>query len=354
MRAKVCFIYPWATFGGVERILLNRALALKHYLPEITVDFYFLHDSGGAGALAAAMTQYELNATSSISIVSSLDKNYDLAFIIDCPQAIDWCVRRSQRYVVECHTSYRENRGYLANLPYTCERVITPSYSFRDVIRNEFPTLPAPVGVLRNFVPWDLPSQKVPLSNCLPRWSRRPILFFGRLDCLKDPLSLLDAFQLLEHRREGEFMLLFCGPRSSEIDLNKEIAKRSLGGLSVVLPPVPFASAGRLLDSVSRSGGLFVSPSKGESFGLSAAEAISALVPVVLSDIKAHVDLVSGYEHIFTYPLGDTKKLSACIEAVFDDYANACHAVACARNAFSANLFIEDWKHLFYELDIAL
>jgi glycosyltransferase involved in cell wall biosynthesis len=354
MRAKVCFIYPWATFGGVERILLNRALALKHYLPEIKVDFYFLHDSGGAGALAAAMTQYGLNATSSISIVSSLDKNYDLVFIIDCPQAIDWCVRRSQRYVVECHTSYRENRGYLTNLPYTCERVITPSYFFRDVIRNEFPTLPAPVGVLRNFVPWDLPSQKIPPSNCLPRWSRRPILFFGRLDCLKDPLSLLDAFQLLEHRREGEFMLLFCGPRSSEIDLNKEIAKRSLGGLSVVLPPVPFASAGRLLDSVSRSGGLFVSPSKGESFGLSAAEAISALVPVVLSDIKAHVDLVSGYEQIFTYPLGDTKKLSACIEAVFDDYANACHAVACARNAFSANLFIEDWKHLFYELDIAL
>ncbi|WP_200627027.1 glycosyltransferase family 4 protein [Pseudomonas sp. LAM2023] len=353
MQTRVCFIYPWATFGGVERVLLNRALAFKHYLPEIRVDFYFLHDSGGLAPLAAAMTQYELNANSSVSIMSSFDQDYDLAFIIDCPQAIDLCVRRSQRYVVECHTSYAENRGYLANLPSTCERLITPSSVFSDLIRNEFPALPAPVGELRNFVPWDLPSQGSSLDNCLPRWTKKPILFFGRLDHLKDPLSLLDAFQLLEHRRKGEFMLLFCGPTSPEIDLNKEISKRSLEGLSVVLPPVAFASAGRLLNSVAHAGGIFVSPSKGESFGLSAAEAISSLVPVVLSDIKAHVNLVSGYEQIFTYPLGDTKKLSARIESVFDDYANACDAVARARLTFSAASFIEDWKHLFNELDIA-
>ena len=55
MQTRVCFIYPWATFGGVERVLLNRALAFKHYLPEIMVDFYFLHDSGGLAPLAAAM-----------------------------------------------------------------------------------------------------------------------------------------------------------------------------------------------------------------------------------------------------------------------------------------------------------
>ena len=353
MQTRVCFIYPWATFGGVERVLLNRALAFKHYLPEIMVNFYFLHDSGGLAPLAAAMTQYGLNATSSILIESSLDQNYDLAFIIDCPQAIELCVSRSQRYVVECHTFYEENRRYLANLPKTCERIITPSSVFSDLLRNEFPTLPAPVSELRNFVPWDLPSQVISSDNCLPPWPRKPILFFGRLDRLKDPLSLLDAFQLLEHRRKGKFMLLFCGPDSSEINLNKEILKRSLGGLSVVLPPVPFASAGRLLNSVAQSGGLFVSPSKGESFGLSAAEAISMILPVVLSDIKAHVNLVNGYEQIFTYPLGDTKKLVSRIEAVFDDYDNACKAVACVRNAFSAISFIEDWKHLFYELDIA-
>jgi glycosyltransferase involved in cell wall biosynthesis len=163
----------------------------------------------------------------------------------------------------------------------------------------------------------------------------------------------LDAFLMLERRRRGEFMLLFCGPRSSEIDFDKEISKRSLKSLSVVLPPVPFASAGRLLNAVSHSGGLFVSPSQGESFGLSAAEAISSLVPVVLSNIKTHVELVKGYEKNFIYPLGDNKSLSERIESVFDNYAGACSAMAAARTAFSAAAFIDDWKLLCQELDIA-
>jgi glycosyltransferase involved in cell wall biosynthesis len=350
MQIRVCFIYPWATFGGVERILLNRALALKYYLPEIKIDFYFMHDFGGLAPLAAAINQFGLTTNS--SIVSALNRDYDIIFVIDCPQAIELCAKQSKRYVVECHTSYVENRTYLANLPNSCERVITPSSFFSDLIRNEFPRLPALVTELRNFVPWDIHLEELVPDNCLPPWSRKPILFFGRLDRLKDPLSLLDAFRMLEHRRSGEFMLLFCGPKSSEINLEDEIAERSLEDLSVVLPPIPFVSAGLLLNSVSRSGGIFVSPSKGESFGLSAAEAISSLVPVVLSDIEAHVNLVRGYEPFFTYPIGDSKQLSERIEAVFDHYTDACNAVSLARNAYSAMSFIEDWKRLVHELDI--
>ncbi len=351
MQTRVCFIYPWATFGGVERVLLNRALAFKYYLPEIRADFYFLCDAGGLAPLAAALTQYELNTTA--AIVHSLEQDYDLVFLIDCPQAIDLCIRRSQRFVVECHTSYFENRGYLANLPDACEMVITPSSIFSNIIRSELTNFPGQISELRNFVPWDICSQELLVDSCLPHWSRKPIMFFGRFDRLKDPLSVLDAFQMLERRRKDEFMLLFCGPRSSEIDLDKEISRRSLDGISVVLPPIPFAATERLLNAVSRSGGIFVSSSKGESFGLSAAEAISSLIPVVLSDIEAHVNLVSGYERILTYPLGDTKQLSARIEAVFDDYSGACAAVATARNTFSASSFIEDWKCLFNELDIS-
>ena len=351
MQTRVCFIYPWATFGGVERVLLNRALAFKDYLPEVKADFYFLHDAGGLAPLAAALSQYELNETA--KIVYSITQNYDLVFLIDCPQAIDLCTKRSQRFVVECHTSYSENRSYLHNLPSICERVITPSPIFSRLIRDELNNFSGKISELRNFVPWDIPSKKSPADSCLPHWSRKLVMFFGRLDHLKDPLSVLDAFQMLDRRRKDEFMLLFCGPRSSEIDLDKEILRRSLDGLTVVLPPIPFSVTEYLLDSVSRSGGVFVSTSKGESFGLSAAEAISSLIPVVLSDIEAHVDLVSGYEAIFTYPLGDIKKLSARIEAVFDNYSDARAAVAVARNSFSASSFVEDWRCLVNELNIS-
>ena len=347
---RVCFIYPWATFGGVERVLLNRALAFKHFVPSVTLDFLFLHDAGGLRPLASAISKYGLEANS--AIVSSLEREYDLVFAIDCPQAIDMCERQSQRYLVECHTAYSENRRYLANLPKSCERVITPSAFFSEIIRKEYPRMPSPISELRNFIPWDIDVLKENSETCLPKWTRKPILFFGRLDKLKDPLSLLDAYECLEKTRSGEFMLLFCGPDSPEIDLQKEITKRSLDGVTVRIPAIPFASAGRLFASVAQLGGVFVSPSKGESFGLSAAEAISSLVPVVLSDIDAHVGLVTGFEEELTYPVGDYKSMARRIEAVFDNYSAAQEAVAIARNKFSAHGFIQDWATLFEELDI--
>lgn len=348
MKIRVAFVYPWATFGGCERILLNRALAFKNYHPETLVDFYFLNDSGGLASFSSALSRYELNATT--SIVSSLDRDYDLISLIDCPQAINLCVK--QRYIVECHTSYAENRRYLGELPLSCQQVVTPSPSFSSVIQKEFPSISIPISELRNFVPWDI--NPVPhLHNYLPHWCRKPILFFGRLDLLKDPLSLLDAFKLLERRRKGEFLLLFCGPRTPEIDIDKEISKRSLDECSVVLPPIPFASAEALLYSVANAGGLLVSPSKGESFGLSVAEAISSLVPVVLSDIKAHRELVRGYESTFTYPSNNTEQLSLRIESVFDNYKNVHNALENIRPNFSASTFIEDWKNLLGKLGIS-
>lgn len=349
-KKSVCFIYPWATFGGVERVLLNRALAIRRYLPSIHIDFFFLHDSGGLRPLMAAMEKYGLNENS--SVVSSLSREYDLAFVIDCPQGIDLCIKRGQRYVVECHTSYTENRAYLRNIATSCERVITPSASFSKMLQDEFPHLTPRIGELRNFVPWDILDNASISNRILPKWTKTPILFFGRLDCLKDPISLLDAYQDLNARRKNEFMLLLCGPRSSEVKLDYEISKRSLEGRTVVLPAVPFASATRLFDSIAAANGIFVSPSKGESFGLSAAEAISSLVPVVLSDIEAHRNLVKGYERQFIYQLGDARQLAQRIEEANDCYSDAIKAMQVVRNQFSALAFIDDWNKLFKELDI--
>jgi glycosyltransferase involved in cell wall biosynthesis len=349
-KKSVCFIYPWATFGGVERVLLNRALAIRSYLPSVHIDFFFMHDSGGLRPLMAAMEKYGLNENS--SVVSSLSRPYDMTFVIDCPQGIDLCIKRGQRYVVECHTSYAENRTYLRNIAASCERVITPSAGFSKMLRSEFPHLAESISELRNFVPWDI-LHKADVSQCiLPKWTRTPILFFGRLDLLKDPVSLLDAYQDLDARRKNEFMLLLCGPRSAEVKLDHEISKRSLEGKAVVLPAVPFASATRLFDSVAAANGIFVSPSKGESFGLSAAEAISSLVPVVLSDIEAHRNLVKGYEAQFTYRLGDAKQLGQRIEEINDSYSDARKAMQVVRDQFSALAFVDDWKKLFKELDI--
>lgn len=347
MNTKICFAYPWATFGGCERVFINRAMAFKKYLPGVQVDFFFLSDAGGLKSFSAALEKYNLEGVA--SVVHSLDSSYDLLSLVDCPQLFWMLSSANQRYIVECHTGYDENRQYLSTLPSECRAVAAPSARFRELLSKEFPTVQAPILELANFVPWDIDEYQADKDIFLPEWTRRPILFFGRMDKLKDPISLLDAFEMIERRRKGEFMLLLCGPKSIEIDIEREIANRGLSGISVLLPPIPFHAASTLLDSVRRAGGVFVSPSRGESFGLSAAEAISSLLPSALSNIDAHLDLLSDFGDLYTFPIGDENALAGRIEYVFDNHSGTQDVLRKLRSNFSAERFVRDWECLLNE-----
>jgi glycosyltransferase involved in cell wall biosynthesis len=91
---------------------------------------------------------------------------------------------------------------------------------------------------------------------------------------------------------------------------------------------------------------VFVSCSKGESFGLSAAEAMTAGLPVILSDIPPHAALVSDRSK-FLYPLGNVRELAMKMAAVAEQYdALASECVELSRE-FSEEAFLADWERLF-------
>jgi glycosyltransferase involved in cell wall biosynthesis len=348
MKDKICFAYPWATFGGCERVFINRLIAFKTYLPEVLVDIFFLSDGGGLKSFDAALKNYGLEEVA--SVVSSLDSSYDVISLVDCPQLFPKINFSSQRIIVECHTSYAENRRYLSKLPRDCQIVATPSPRFSEIIKNEFPRLSDKVSEIANFVPWDTEAYSPRKEIFLPEWKRKPILFFGRMDRLKNPVELLDAFEIIESRRQGEFMLILCGPESIEIDIDREIENRGLGGLVATMPPIPFHMASSLMESVRKVGGVFVSPSRGESFGLSAAEAISAQLPPVLSKIGAHSDLVGNFSDLFLYQLGDASSLADRIEFLIDNYLSIESVLLEVRAGFSAKHFIDGWQAIISRL----
>jgi len=245
------------------------------------------------------------------------------------------------RYIVECHTAYRENRSYLGALDSECEAVWVPGERFADEIAKELPTTLA-IQVMRNFVPWDVENSVVDLKYPMTGWKRRPLFFFGRMDAHKDPLALFDAFSLIEARCPGRFMLVLCGPISPEIPIEKELQRRKLRQHTVILPPIRFSHSSHLLRAIAEAGGIFVSPSRGESFGLSAAEAIAFGLPVVLSDIDAHSYLVDGSE-VFLYPIGSASAMSEKILAIANDYDQALNNLLPLRRNLSSNAFLEDW-----------
>jgi glycosyltransferase involved in cell wall biosynthesis len=349
MPTKVCFVYPWATIGGVERVLLNRLLAFSKLDLDVQADLVFKQDAGGLKPLQKALGKHGLEPSIRVGLDLAKGPRYDFVSCIDCPEAIAVCDQHGLRYIAECHTSYAENRQYLKTLPASCRLIVTPSSLFSDHVRGEV-TLAhgAEIVELRNFVPWDLGNDAPALQ--LPAWTGTPILFLGRMDRLKNPLAFLDALSLLERRSPGRFIGVFCGPQSIQLDIVREIQVRGLATRTVVLPPVPFAATAPLLDMFVRARGLFVSPSRGESFALSAAEALCAGLPVVLSDLPEHCALVAGHENLFTYPLDDSCALADRIEAIVSRYDDALSRIDALREPLSSRVFADDWKALIHRL----
>ena len=345
MFSRVCFIYSWATHGGVERVFLNRLLAFRQAAPHIQADLLFLHDSGGAESLRSALKRQGINARVLVAPDFAEDADYDLVFCVDCPPAFAMCERRGFRYVAECHTTYPENRQYLHRLPEACERIVVPSVLFGERLRTELTGRAAQIIVtLRNFIPWDM--EQVYADFRRPGWVRTPLLFFGRMDKLKNPLMLLDALALLEQRGDNRFFVILCGPQSREIDIQEAIDRRGLQALVMVMPPLQFSATNDWLRLVKDRGGIFVSPSQGESFGLAAAEAISVGMPVLLSDIAEHRFLVAGCGEDFVFALDSASELAEKIVRIRADYQKYCAVMEGERERFSYRVFMEDWRCL--------
>jgi len=133
------------------------------------------------------------------------------------------------------------------------------------------------------------------------------VLSVGRLEQVKDPLTLLAAFRRIDDER---CRLAFVGAGSLETELAGEI------------------QASRLQDRVELTGliprddvftrcahaDLFVSSSRGEGLPVAVIEAMATECPVVLSDIPPHRELVDGADFIPIVRLGDSNGFAREIE----------------------------------------
>lgn len=341
MSKRIRFFYPWATLGGVERVLINRARVLLSESSEYIICFHFLHDSGGLNAFKKALASYGLNAQVDVGFLIS--NNYDVNFIIDCPEVLEVFESKGWNYYIECHTAYQENQNYLSKKRTSCLGVVVPSKDFGKEIGLRFLIPENNIHVFENFVPWEL-DENQSLHDFFPDWNCTPICFLGRMDKLKNPEFYLDLIADLEVRYPGRFIGIMCGPMSPEVDIQKEIFHRKLLGRVVLLPSIPFYAVSRFFQALKDSAGIFVSPSQGESFGLSAAEAICAGLPVILSKIDAHKKLVEGFERDFIYE--DREDALVKIGMLSADYAGFSTKSLTLRGKFCSSLFFEDFREL--------
>lgn len=343
---KILLAYAYCTFGGVERVILNRVEAFIKANLDVQVDVVFLHDLGGLGAFNHYLQKNGLQQRLRVlvaeerEIPSHLDRNnYDAVFNIDTPNLFE-TFSRAKRQFVECHTPYAENRAYLKRMPADISTVIVPSKCFEERIKRELPK-----GVRTHVLPNGVADAFYHCREWQPKrfFRRRPVAYMARLDRLKNIDEALDVFQRLNGRDDIFFIIVGAG--AIESHFIRKLEKLELLEKSVIRSKIPFDRVPSFLALLRGHRGVFLSPSKGESFGMAVAESIVAGVPVVASAIDEHRELLNSDE-AFLYRLGQTVKASAQVAQCIDEWDEATAKLDGMIDKLGHERFLHGWNEL--------
>lgn len=307
---KILFIYQFLTFGGVESVLRNRLKFLTK--DSVKVDLLFLYDLG-------AKEIYKESNIGKIYIERNLKKikniitqnSYEYAVSIDTPQIHEVLnsFHKSFNVILEVHTGYYENREYIRKkyLPHNTKLLIVPSRTFKKVIQKELGNLEIPIYELPNPVDMSFFDTAAPNFKNI---DSIPILWVGRLDSLKNWTEAVEIFKILDKKdtnRKYEFVFV-GGYRSIRFEIENfkiKLEEANIIQKTIWFPFINYKDMPLLYRMVSSRGGLLLSTSTSESFGMTVAESMAARCPIVASNIDAYKELLDNGKGGFLYELGN-------------------------------------------------
>jgi glycosyltransferase involved in cell wall biosynthesis len=143
-------------------------------------------------------------------------------------------------------------------------------------------------------------------------WGIRPgacvVLYSGKFITKKRVMDLAKAFRLVCEKQPGKFHLLLAGDGPQRAELEQELA-----GLPVTF--AGFLNQTEIPRAYAAADVMVMASDWGETWGLSANEALASGVPVILSDqCGCGEDLSSATAEAKVFPMGDVQRLGALLE----------------------------------------
>lgn len=338
-KKKILGVYKWATMGGVERVLLNRAHAISAQHMEFEYDVFYFHDSGGRKQFDDYLIENKLDSV--MKTVDEIDSTkYDYVLSIDTPEILDYI--EPDKLFMECHTSYKKNRMYLESLPTNIKGVLVPSQQFKKELEAELgEQLRDKLRVLPNNV-----HINTDIDNKINAiYSKTPILYIGRLDILKNIEELIKIVSLYNSKKDDLFLVLAGPIIDHEINLIQLLEKYNMVNRTIYLPPVRFDTVWSLLKFVKTNRGIFMSASLNESFGLSVAEAMQFGIPVLALNNSAHNNLLHG-DSDFLFETNQLHQTVEKLKNILSNYDASATLVKEYVDHLEKN-FLEEWGKLF-------
>lgn len=290
---RVLFAYKYLSVGGVETVLRARLDALPSQ--GIEAQAWFLHDIGGRAVFRGCGSRIQLGSVDELGRRLSAG-GIDLLATIDTPEVLAFGGTAGRvPVVVECHSPYLENLEYLRDLaqPPVAE-IWVPSEHQRRVVGTRCQT-----GISVEVVP--NPLREIFLAPLVPFAAVPPrpvVAWIGRMDDLKNWrgfVSLAAEIAALGHACE---FWLAGKPVEAGIASEFQSLLRAQGILGSLrwFREYPHQRLPVWLDAVRDSGGIVVSTSRGESLGMTVAEAMARACPVVAPRSGPFSEFVSDEE----------------------------------------------------------
>jgi len=314
---KALFVYKYLGLGGAEAVLGCRLEGL----PSLGVDAHawFLRDGPGRGMFHDTPSRIHIGGIDELKRHLEI-ASPDVVAVLDTEEALpalrDEVVGRA--LIVEIHTPYPENRVYLRWIDRVRVRAFFTPTEYQASLVAHRTRQTAPTFVIPN------PLQSTFLSDLATVRDTPPsqvVAWVGRLDELKNWRDCLKVVESLRKMRDGT-ELWIVGTSNEEggaTSLMQEAERRGVLGHFRWYSGLPHHRMPRFFDMVRESGGIVLSTSREESFGLSVAEAMARGCAVVVPDRSAFHEFVEDGRHGKTYKPGSAKDAALCVKALLED-----------------------------------
>ena len=279
---KVLFVYKYLTLGGVEAVLRARLDGLA--ASGIEAHAWFFHDYGGRSIFRGREDRLHVGPVEECLRFARRER-FDLLSSIDSEEVLPGFAGSSggPRLVMECHSAYLANIEYLRGLAaYRPAAVFTPSEGQARLARERVGE-----GIPVRIIPNPLREEFVAEPPPFPAPPPYPVVaWIGRLDDHKNWRGFVEIAGLLG-RRGVEHEAWIIG-KAVEADGPEQLRKAARDAQVLRrlrwLGALPYGRIPLFLDAVRDSGGAVISTSKGESFGLTIAEAMARRCAVAAPD----------------------------------------------------------------------
>lgn len=313
---RILFLYKYLTLGGVETVLRARIRGLARY--GIETEAWFLSDGPGRSIFDGIESQVKIGSVDELAEYLR-DESFDIVLSLDTEEVFP-VVRRlpeGTKFALEVHTPYPENLEYLRRVEkVSIDAVLVPSEYQIGVVKKylqrevECYVAPNPLG--EGFVG--------DLGEFSPAPVRPVLIWIGRIDQLKNWREFIEIGGVLRTRgMDFECWLVGrdTGERGDEKIYTIANGARMVDRLRW-FRGVDYAYMPRFFDAVRTSGGIVISTSMGDSFGMTIAEGMARGCAVLVPYEGPFEEFVKNGVHGFSYDVGNyhdaVEKLKVLLE----------------------------------------